>query len=98
MALDPNTAERWVPDSLDTMLDYVWKPSQRLMRIRVYVMGYMARWAGLLQMDQSIAGSFCCGCSLWFYGWECSGRCEEARELTDLGDGGQRGWEESSWN
>ena len=23
MALDPNTAERWVPDSLDTMLDYV---------------------------------------------------------------------------
>ena len=42
ISLDPNTGERWVPDSLDTMLDYVLETFPEVDADRVYVMGYSA--------------------------------------------------------
>ncbi|WNC72791.1 prolyl oligopeptidase family serine peptidase [Thalassotalea psychrophila] len=42
IVLDPNTAERWVADSLDTMLDYVLETFPEIDKDRVYVMGYSA--------------------------------------------------------
>ena len=42
IVLDPNTAERWNADSLDTMLDYFLANYPEIDKDRVYVMGYSA--------------------------------------------------------
>lgn len=51
IVLDPNTAERWNADSLDTMLDYFLANYPEIDKDRVYVMGYSAGWS-YLEMDQ----------------------------------------------
>ncbi len=65
MALDPNTAERWVPDSLDTMLDYVLENFPEIDKDRVYVMGYSAgggaTWRWINQSPDRFAAAAPCG-------------------------------------
>ena len=62
VVLDPQTAERWNADSLDTMLEYVLKEFPDVDEDRVYVMGYSAgggaTWRWINQsMDRFAAAS-----------------------------------------
>ena len=65
MALDPNTAERWQADSLDTMLDYVLETFPEIDKDRVYVMGYSAgggaTWRWINQSPDRFAAAAPCG-------------------------------------
>ena len=65
VALDPNTAERWDADSLDTMLDYVLENFPEIDRDRVYVMGYSAgggaTWRWINQSADRFAAAAPCG-------------------------------------
>ena len=65
VALDPNTAERWSADSLDTMLDYVLENFPEIDRDRVYVMGYSAgggaTWRWINQSADRFAAAAPCG-------------------------------------
>ena len=65
ITLDPNTAERWNPDSLDTMLDYVLKTFPEIDGDRVYVMGYSAgggaAWRWINQSPDRFAAAAPCG-------------------------------------
>ncbi len=65
MVLDPNTAERWRADSLDTMLDYFLEKHPEIDRDRVYVMGYSAgggaTWRWINQSPDRFAAAAPCG-------------------------------------
>ena len=65
IVLDPNTAERWVADSLDTMLDYVLGTFPEIDEDRVYVMGYSAgggaTWRWINQSADRFAAAAPCG-------------------------------------
>lgn len=65
IVLDPNTAERWVADSLDTMLDYVLETFSEIDEDRVYVMGYSAgggaTWRWINQSPDRFAAAAPCG-------------------------------------
>jgi len=65
IALDPNTAERWNADSLDTMLDYVLENFPEIDKDRVYVMGYSAgggaTWRWINQSADRFAAAAPCG-------------------------------------
>ena len=65
IALDPNTAERWSADSLDTMLDYVLETFPEIDQDRVYVMGYSAgggaTWRWINQSPDRFAAAAPCG-------------------------------------
>ena len=65
IVLDPNTAERWVADSLDTMLDYVLETFPEIDKDRVYVMGYSAgggaTWRWINQSADRFAAAAPCG-------------------------------------
>ena len=65
ITLDPNTAERWNPDSLDTMLDYVLETFPEIDGDRVYVMGYSAgggaTWRWINQSADRFAAAAPCG-------------------------------------
>lgn len=65
MVLDPNTAERWSADSLDTMLDYVLETFPEIDEDRVYVMGYSAgggaTWRWINQSPDRFAAAAPCG-------------------------------------
>ncbi|MFL3659104.1 MAG: prolyl oligopeptidase family serine peptidase [Opitutales bacterium] len=65
IVLDPNTAERWVADSLDTMLDYVLETFAEIDEDRVYVMGYSAgggaTWRWINQSPDRFAAAAPCG-------------------------------------
>ena len=67
IALDPNTAERWNADSLDTMLDFVLKTFPEIDENRVYVMGYSAgggaTWRWINQSAHRFAAAAPCGFS-----------------------------------
>ncbi len=67
MVLDPNTAARWEPDSLDTMLDHVLKTFPEIDKDRVYVMGYSAgggaTWRWINQSADRFAAAAPCGFS-----------------------------------
>ena len=63
--LDPNTAERWNANSLDTMLDYVLETFPEIDKDRVYVMGYSAgggaTWRWINQSADRFAAAAPCG-------------------------------------
>ena len=65
IVLDPNTAERWVADSLDTMLDYMLETFPEIDKDRVYVMGYSAgggaTWRWINQSADRFAAAAPCG-------------------------------------
>jgi len=65
IVLDPNTAERWNADSLDTMLDYVLETFPEIDKDRVYVMGYSAggggTWRWINQSPNRFAAAAPCG-------------------------------------
>ncbi|MBK1879905.1 dienelactone hydrolase family protein [Pelagicoccus mobilis] len=65
ITLDPNTGERWVPNSLDTMLDYVLENFPEVDADRVYVMGYSAgggaTWRWINQSADRFAAAAPCG-------------------------------------
>ena len=65
ITLDPNTSERWVADSLDTMLDYVLETFPEIDEDRVYVMGYSAgggaTWRWINQSPDRFAAAAPCG-------------------------------------
>ena len=65
IVLDPNTAERWNADSLDTMLDYVLETFPEIDKDRVYVMGYSAgggaTWRWINQSADRFAAAAPCG-------------------------------------
>ncbi len=65
ITLDPNTAERWSVDSLDTMLDYVLETFPEIDEDRVYVMGYSAgggaTWRWINQSSDRFAAAAPCG-------------------------------------
>ena len=65
IVLDPNTAERWDADSLDTMLDYVLETFPEIDKDRVYVMGYSAgggaTWRWINQSPDRFAAAAPCG-------------------------------------
>ena len=65
IVLDPNTAERWSADSLDTMLDYVLETFPEINENRVYVMGYSAgggaTWRWINQSPDRFAAAAPCG-------------------------------------
>ena len=67
IVLDPNTAERWKADSLDTMLDYVLEAFPEIDEDRVYVMGYSAgggaTWRWINQSADRFAAAAPCGFS-----------------------------------
>lgn len=67
IVLDPNTAERWNVDSLDTMLDYVLETFPDVDVDRVYVMGYSAgggaTWRWINQSTDRFAAAAPCGFS-----------------------------------
>jgi len=67
IVLDPNTAERWVADSLDTMLDYVLETFPEIDKDRVYVMGYSAgggaTWRWINESVDRFAAAAPCGFS-----------------------------------
>ena len=67
VVLDPNTAERWNPDSLDTMLDHVLETFPDIDKDRVYVMGYSAgggaTWRWINQSPDRFAAAAPCGFS-----------------------------------
>lgn len=65
IVLDPNTAERWNPHSLDRMLDYVLENFPEIDKDRVYVMGYSAgggaTWRWINQSPDRFAAAAPCG-------------------------------------
>ena len=65
IVLDPNAAERWDADWLDTMLDYVLKTFPEIDHDRVYVMGYSAgggaTWRWINQSPDRFAAAAPCG-------------------------------------
>jgi Ca2+-binding EF-hand superfamily protein/pimeloyl-ACP methyl ester carboxylesterase len=65
IVLDPNTAERWKADSLDTMLDYFLANYPEIDKDRVYVMGYSAgggaTWRWINQSADRFAAAAPCG-------------------------------------
>lgn len=65
IVLDPNTAERWNPDSLDRMLDYVLESFPEIDKDRVYLMGYSAgggaTWRWINQSPDRFAAAAPCG-------------------------------------
>jgi poly(3-hydroxybutyrate) depolymerase len=65
VVLDPNTAERWNANSLDTMLDYVLETFPEIDKDRVYVMGYSAgggaTWRWINQSADRFAAAAPCG-------------------------------------
>ena len=65
IVIDPNTAERWSADSLDTMLDYVLETFPKIDDDRVYVMGYSAgggaTWRWINQSPDRFAAAAPCG-------------------------------------
>jgi hypothetical protein len=65
IVLDPNTAERWNTDWLDTMLDYVLETFPEIDKDRVYVMGYSAgggaTWRWINQSADRFAAAAPCG-------------------------------------
>ena len=65
IVLDPNTAERWDADWLDTMLDYVLETFPEIDKDRVYVMGYSAgggaTWRWINQSPDRFAAAAPCG-------------------------------------
>jgi predicted peptidase len=65
VVLDPNSSERWSPDSLDTMLDYVLENFPEIDKDRVYVMGYSAgggaTWRWINQSPDRFAAAAPCG-------------------------------------
>lgn len=65
IVLDPNTAERWNPDWLDAMLDYVLETFPEIDKDRVYVMGYSAgggaTWRWINQSPDRFAAAAPCG-------------------------------------
>ena len=65
VALDPNTAERWSADSLDTMLDYFLAKNPEIDKDRVYVMGYSAgggaTWRWINKSPDRFAAAAPCG-------------------------------------
>ena len=65
MVLDPNAAERWNADWLDTMLDYVLETYPEIDQDRVYVMGYSAgggaTWRWINQSPDRFAAAAPCG-------------------------------------
>ena len=65
IVLDPNTAERWNPDSLDKMLDYVLENFPEIDKDRVYVLGYSAgggaTWRWINQSPDRFAAAAPCG-------------------------------------
>jgi poly(3-hydroxybutyrate) depolymerase len=65
IVLDPNTAERWNADSLDTMLDYFLAKYAEIDKDRVYVMGYSAgggaTWRWINQSADRFAAAAPCG-------------------------------------
>jgi len=65
ITLDPNTAERWSADSLDTMLDHFLAKHPEIDRDRVYVMGYSAgggaTWRWINQSPDRFAAAAPCG-------------------------------------
>ncbi len=67
IVLDPNTAERWNADSLDTMLDYVLETFPEIDKDRVYVMGYSAgggaTWRWINESADRFAAAAPCGFS-----------------------------------
>lgn len=67
MVLDPNTSERWNPDSLDTMLDHVLETHPEVDEDRVFVMGYSAgggaTWRWINQSAHRFAAAAPCGFS-----------------------------------
>jgi len=67
VVLDPNTAERWNADSLDTMLDHVLENFPEIDKDRVYVMGYSAgggaTWRWINQSADRFAAAAPCGFS-----------------------------------
>ena len=91
MALDPNTAERWVPDSLDTMLDYVLETFPEVDEERVYVMGYSAgggaTWRWINQSPDRFAAAALCG----FTGGSAQ---DDAKKLANLPIWGMAGSED----
>ncbi len=81
MVLDPNTAERWNADSLDTMLDYVLETFPEVDGDRVYVMGYSAGggavWRWINQSPDRFAAAAPCG----FTGGSAN---DDAKKLAEL--------------
>ena len=81
IVLDPNTAERWNADSLDTMLDYVLETFPEIDKDRVYVMGYSAgggaTWRWINQSPDRFAAAAPCG----FTGGSAQ---DDAKKLTKL--------------
>jgi len=67
IVLEPNTAERWDADSLDTMLDYVLENYPEIDKDRVYVMGYsmggQGTWAWINESADRFAAAAPCGFS-----------------------------------
>lgn len=65
IVLDPNTAERWNADWLDTMLDFVLETYPEIDKDRVYVMGYSAgggaTWRWINQSADRFAAAAPCG-------------------------------------
>ncbi|MGB0600242.1 MAG: prolyl oligopeptidase family serine peptidase [Rubripirellula sp.] len=65
IVLDPNAAERWNADWLDTMLDYVLETFPEIDQDRVYVMGYSAgggaTWRWINQSPDRFAAAAPCG-------------------------------------
>ena len=65
IVLDPNSAERWNADWLDTMLDYVLETFPEIDKDRVYVMGYSAgggaTWRWINQSPDRFAAAAPCG-------------------------------------
>ena len=90
ITLDPNTAERWVADSLDTMLDYVLETFPEIDGDRVYVMGYSAgggaTWRWINQSPDRFAAAAPCG----FSGGSAEDDAKQACQVADLDDGRRR--------
>lgn len=91
IALDPNSSERWVPDSLDTMLDYVLETFPEIDKDRVYVMGYSAgggaTWRWINQSPDRFAAAAPCG----FTGGSAQ---DDAKKLVNLPIWGMAGGED----
>ena len=68
IVLEPNTAERWDADSLDTMLDYVLGNFPEIDKDRVYVMGYSAGGGGTWRWINESADRFAAAAPCGFSG------------------------------
>jgi pimeloyl-ACP methyl ester carboxylesterase len=68
IVLEPNTAERWNADSLDTMLDYVLENFPEIDKDRVYVMGYSAGGGGTWRWINESADRFAAAAPCGFSG------------------------------